>query len=87
MKPKYLKSVQKENLKKIVKIVGDFETESGGIESTNVWKQFRKAYPEKSEPIPTGVKILMVKRRRKKKTKNYLSIGRRKDPGTRKHRK
>ena len=56
LKPKYLKSGPKENLKKLVKIVGDFETESGGTESTNVWKQFRKAYPKKSKPIPTGVK-------------------------------
>ena len=30
--------------------------ESGGIDCTNMWKQFCKAYPKKLKPIPTGVK-------------------------------
>ena len=46
---------------KLVKVVGELETGSGGTESTNVWKQFRKAYPKKSKPIPTGVKNINKK--------------------------
>ena len=46
---------------KLVKVINDLETEAGGTDSTNVWKQFRKAYPKKNKPIPTGVKNLKGK--------------------------
>ena len=39
---------------KLVKVLG--ETESGSSNSTNMWKEFRKAYPKKVRPVPTGVK-------------------------------
>ena len=46
---------------KLVKVLGELETESGGTNSTNVWKEFRKAYPKKSRPVPTGVKNIQGK--------------------------
>ena len=46
---------------KLVKVINDLETKAGGTDSTNVWKQFRKAYPKKNKPIPTGVKNLKGK--------------------------
>ena len=42
-------------------MVGELETGSGGTESTNVWKQFQKAYPKKLKPIPTGIKNINKK--------------------------
>ena len=44
-----------------MKVLGELETESGGTNSTNVWKEFRKAYPKKSRPVPTGVKNVQGK--------------------------
>ena len=41
---------------KLVKVLGELETESGGTNSNNVWKEFRKTYPKKSKPLPTGIK-------------------------------
>ena len=41
---------------KLLKVVEELETKNGGTEFTNVWKQFRKAYPKKFKPVPTGVK-------------------------------
>ena len=40
---------------KLVNAVSELDTKVGGTDSTNVWKQFRKAYPKKSNPIPTGI--------------------------------
>ena len=34
----------------------ELETENGHSNTTNMWKQFRKAYPKKARPVPTGVK-------------------------------
>ena len=31
------------------------ETDYGGTNCTNIWKEMRKAYPKKSKPLPTGV--------------------------------
>ena len=31
------------------------ETDNGGTNCTNIWKEMRKAYPKKSKPLPTGV--------------------------------
>ena len=41
---------------KLVKVLGELETKSGSSNSTNMWKEFRKAYPKKVRPVPTGVK-------------------------------
>ena len=46
---------------KLTKVLGELETESGGTHSTNVWKEFRKAYPKKIRPVPTGVKNIIGK--------------------------
>ena len=62
-------------------MVGELETGSGGTESTNVWKQFRKAYPKKLKPIPTGIKNINKKgitnpeEEKKKLPLNILNIG------------
>ena len=32
---------------KLVKVLGELETETGATNSTNIWKEFRKAYPKK----------------------------------------
>ena len=42
--------------KKLEKVLGELQTESGDTNSTNIWKEFRKAYPKKVRPVPTGVK-------------------------------
>ena len=47
--------------KKLEQVLGELETESGSTNTTNVWKQFRKAYPKKVRPTPTGVKNLSGK--------------------------
>ena len=41
---------------KLLKDVWELETEVGGTDSNNVWKQYRKAYPKKTRPTPTGIK-------------------------------
>ena len=41
---------------KLVKVLGELECESGTSNSTNIWKEFRKAYPKKVRPVPPGVK-------------------------------
>ena len=46
---------------KLKKVLGELETESGGTHSTNVWKEFRKAYSKKIRPVPTGVKNIIGK--------------------------
>ena len=46
---------------KLTKVLVEIETESGGTHSTNVWKEFRKAYPKKIRPVPTGVKNIIGK--------------------------
>ena len=47
--------------KKFEEVLGELETENGHTATTNVWKQFRKAYPKKVRPAPTGVKNLRGK--------------------------
>ena len=39
----------------------ELETESGATNSTNIWKEFRKAYPKKQRPVPSGVKNIQGK--------------------------
>ena len=41
---------------KLVNVVGDLDSVGGGTNSTSIWKQFQKAYPKKTNPIPTGIK-------------------------------
>ena len=41
---------------KLEKVIGELETENGSTNTTNMWKEFRKAYPKKVRPVPTGVK-------------------------------
>ena len=41
---------------KVTKICGTFETNSGVTNVTNIWRQFKKAYPKITKPLPTGVK-------------------------------
>ena len=43
-------------MEKLARVLGKLDTEKGGTNTTNVWKEFRKAYPKKSKPLPTGVK-------------------------------
>ena len=52
---------------KLTKVLGELETESGGTNSTNVWKEMRKAYPKKSKPLPNGVKNVEENPEEKKK--------------------
>ena len=40
-------------LKKLKDVVGSLETKKG---NTNIWRQIRKAFQKKNEPLPTGVK-------------------------------
>ena len=40
---------------KVTKICGTLETNSGVTNVTNIWRQFKKAYPTKTKPLPTGV--------------------------------
>ena len=41
---------------KIVDILGGLENESGSTNTTNIWKQMKKAFPKQTKPLPTGVK-------------------------------
>ena len=40
-----------ESMKKLNKILGNLETDT----NSNVWKEMRKAFPNKIKPLPTGV--------------------------------
>ena len=55
------KECEDKEYEKLVKVVSELETECGGIDLTNVWKQFLKAYPKKTHPIPTGIKNISGK--------------------------
>ena len=50
------KECSDKEFEKLTKVLGELETESGATNSTNIWKEFRKAYPKKQRPVPTGVK-------------------------------
>ena len=41
------KECEDKEFEKLVNVVSEPDTEVGGTDSTNVWKQFRKAYPKK----------------------------------------
>ena len=55
------KELEDEELEKIQKVLGEMETGKGHINSTNVWKEMKKAYPKKNKPLPTGVKNIRGK--------------------------
>ena len=40
---------------KLSKVIGVLENNSGVTNVTNIWRQFKKAYPKKAKPLPTGV--------------------------------
>ena len=46
---------------KLVKTLGELESETGQTNNTNIWRQLRKSYPKKSKPIPTGIKNIKGK--------------------------
>ena len=46
---------------KLEKVLGNMETDSGETDYTNIWKEMRKAYPKKSNPLPTGVRNVQGK--------------------------
>ena len=50
------KECEDKEYEKLTKILGDLESEKGGTNVTNIWRQMRKSYPKKGKPIPTGVK-------------------------------
>ena len=50
------KEIEDKEFEKIKKVLGDMETGKGKINSTNIWKEWKKAFPKKTKPIPTGVK-------------------------------
>ena len=41
---------------KLVNTLGSLETVDGHTNNTNIWKQMRKAFPQKTKTLPTGVK-------------------------------
>ena len=56
---------------KISNILKDLENDSGVTNVTNIWRQFKKAYPTKTKPLPTGVqniegKIIINPKEKKK---------------------
>ena len=53
--------VEDKEFDKIKKTLGEFETKNGKINSTNVWKELKKAYPRKTKPLPSGVKNIKGK--------------------------
>ena len=40
----------------LVKTLGSLETADGHTNNTNIWKEMRKAFPQKNKTVPTGVK-------------------------------
>ena len=40
---------------KLVKVLGTLETDRGDTNNTSVWREMKKAFPNKSKPVPTGV--------------------------------
>ena len=47
--------------KKLTKVLGKLEAETGGTNFTNVWKQMSKSFPKKTKPLPTGIKNMSGK--------------------------
>ena len=41
---------------KLQKVLGNIESAIRGTNNTNIWKEMRKAFPNKTKPLPTGVK-------------------------------
>ena len=72
MKDKHLSEVQQERVEEIDSEISDACSEKeleklkeairelevgGGTNNTFVWKHMRKAFPKKSKPLPTGIKM------------------------------
>ena len=43
---------------KLVKVLGSLETGRGDTNHNNVWKEMKKAFPNKTKQVPTGVNNL-----------------------------
>ena len=41
---------------KLTKVLGSIESDSGDTNTTNIWKEMRRAFPKKTKPMPTGMK-------------------------------
>ena len=48
--------IEDKEIEKLINVLGDLQTGKGKTNTTNVWKQLRKAYPKKNNTLPTGVK-------------------------------
>ena len=46
---KITKDIEDKELQKIQKVLGEMETGKGRINSTNIWKEMKKAYPKKKK--------------------------------------
>ena len=55
------KDIEDKEFKKIQKVLGEIETKKEKLNSTNIWKELRKAFPKKTKPLPTGVKNIQGK--------------------------
>ena len=44
--------------KKLEEVVGELDNNT----HTNIWKEMKKAFPSKQKPLPTGVKISLLRR-------------------------
>ena len=55
------KECEDKEYNKLVKTLGQLESETGQTNNTNFWRQLRKSYPKKSKPLPTGIKNIKGK--------------------------
>ena len=56
---------------KLGMVLGSLETENGCTNNTNIWKELAKAYPKKSQALPTDKKNVenkVIANRKEKKT-------------------
>ena len=49
------KECENKEYEKLVNILGSLETIEGSTHNTNIWKQMKKFFPNKSKPITTEV--------------------------------
>ena len=73
------------HFEKLEKVLGNLESGTGETNSTNVWKEMRKAFPRKSRPLPTGImnidgKVITNPDEKKKITKKHFEHRMRKRP-------
>ena len=67
-------------LEKLERVMDEIETNK-----TNIWREMRKAFPNKTKPIPTGVKdikgrVITNPKERKEVTLNHFDFRMRKRP-------